>query len=214
VWAVECLNALYTGPLWVTDSWAGSLLTGWLHTASLYPLTGRFRYPCESWASRQKSDVNSRWWETLSDVGRAAVPICTKVVETCSLVLWTRGELKVSYMVDPASSHILPIEWFSVVLDLLAWQFMLPPWWKGDRAVSLRGSKIRNKVSVGEPEEGSLSTNTLASAHTENFDNKLGLLRSLGMSACLPLSIKSRFGTFDYLVDRSIQLSGQQTRFP
>jgi hypothetical protein len=33
------------------------------------------------------------------------------------------------------------------------------------------------------------------------------------MSACLPLSIKSRFGTFDYLVDRSIQLSGQQTRF-
>ena len=64
VWAVECLTALYTGPLWVTDSWAGSLLTGWLHTVSLYPLTGRFRYPCESGASRRKPDVNSRWRET------------------------------------------------------------------------------------------------------------------------------------------------------
>ncbi len=29
-------------------------------------------------------------------------------------------------------------------------------------------------------------------------------------SACLPLSIKSRFGTFNYLVDRSSQLSDQQ----
>jgi len=46
LWAVECLTALYTGPLWVTDSWAESLLTGWLHTVSLYSLTGRFRYPC------------------------------------------------------------------------------------------------------------------------------------------------------------------------
>jgi len=64
VWAVECLTALYTGPLWVIDSWAGSLLTGWLHTVPLYPLTGRFRYPCESGASRRKPDVNSRWRET------------------------------------------------------------------------------------------------------------------------------------------------------
>ncbi len=57
VWAVECLTALYTGPLWVTDSWAGSLLTGWLHTVSLYPLTGRFRYPCESGAINHSEHV-------------------------------------------------------------------------------------------------------------------------------------------------------------
>ena len=93
VWAVECLTALYTGPLWVTDSWAGSLLTGWLHTVSLYPLTGWYCYPCDSPASRRKTDVNSCWQETLSDVGRAMVLICAKAVETCSLILWTRGEL-------------------------------------------------------------------------------------------------------------------------
>jgi len=93
VCAVECLTALYTDPLCVTDSWAGSLLTGWLHTVSLYPLTGRFRYPWESPVSQQKPDVNSRWRVTLSDVGWAAVLICAKAVETCSIVLWTRGEL-------------------------------------------------------------------------------------------------------------------------
>ena len=30
------------------DSGAGGLLSGWLHTAELSPLLGRFRYPCES----------------------------------------------------------------------------------------------------------------------------------------------------------------------
>ena len=89
----ECLTALYTGPLWVTDSWTGSLLMGWLHIVSLYPLNGRFRYPCESRVTRWKPDVNSCWRKTLSDVERAAVPICLKAVETCSLILRTKGEL-------------------------------------------------------------------------------------------------------------------------
>lgn len=52
---------------------------------------------------------------------------------------------------------LLPIERFSEVLGLLAWRFTLPRWWKDDQTVALRGSKSRNKVSVGEPAEGSLS---------------------------------------------------------
>ena len=50
---------------------------------------------------------------------------------------------------------LLPIERFSEVLGLLAWRFTLPRWWKDDQTVALRGSKSRNKVSVGEPAEGS-----------------------------------------------------------
>jgi hypothetical protein len=94
----ECVSS------WVSDSFVhrSSLshcqlgwkpLTGWLHTVSLYPLTGQFRYRCKSGASRRKPDVNSRWRVTLSDVGRAAALICAKAVESCSIVIWTRGEL-------------------------------------------------------------------------------------------------------------------------
>jgi len=79
--------------LTLADRQKDSLLAGWMHMVSLYPLTGWFRYPCESRASRGKPDVNSHWRETLSDVGRAVVLICSKAVETWSLVLWTRGEL-------------------------------------------------------------------------------------------------------------------------
>jgi hypothetical protein len=46
---------------------------------------------------------------------------------------------------------------FSEILDRLAWRFTRSHWWKDDQAVALRGSKIRNKVSVGEPAEVSLS---------------------------------------------------------
>ena len=65
--------------------------------------------------------------------------------------------------VPALSTHrpsLLPIERFSEVLGLLAWRFTLPRWWKDDQTVALRGSKSRNKVSVGEPAEGSLSINT------------------------------------------------------
>jgi hypothetical protein len=39
---------------------------------------------------------------------------------------------------------------------LLAGRFALPSWRKDVQTVALRGSKSRNKVSVGEPAEGSL----------------------------------------------------------
>jgi hypothetical protein len=51
VLVVECLTYLLS-LLLVMDSWAGSLLSGWLHTAELYPPPGRFRCPCESLVSR------------------------------------------------------------------------------------------------------------------------------------------------------------------
>jgi len=80
-----------------------------------------------------------------------------------------------------AVSHIQPFECFSEVLDLLSWRFTLPHWWKDDRAVALRGSKIRNKVSVGEPKEGSLLTDTLA-----RYTQKISIIASgcFGDSRC------------------------------
>ena len=51
---------------------------------------------------------------------------------------------------------LLPIECFSEVLGLLVWQLTLPFEREDDQTVALRGSKSRNKVSVGEPAEGSL----------------------------------------------------------
>jgi len=60
--------------------------------------------------------------------------------------------------VPALSTHrpsLLPTERFSEVLGLLAWWFTLLGWWKEDQTVALRGSKSRNKVSVGEPAEGS-----------------------------------------------------------
>ncbi len=44
--------------LTLADRQKDSLLAGWMHMVSLYPLTGWFRYPCESRASRGKPDVN------------------------------------------------------------------------------------------------------------------------------------------------------------
>ena len=52
---------------------------------------------------------------------------------------------------------LLPIERFSEVLGLFAWRITLPGWREDDQTVAFRGSKSRNKVSVGEPAEGSLS---------------------------------------------------------
>ena len=46
---------------------------------------------------------------------------------------------------------------FSEVLGLFAWRITLPGWREDDQTVAFRGSKSRNKVSVGEPAEGSLS---------------------------------------------------------
>ena len=51
---------------------------------------------------------------------------------------------------------LLPIERFSEVLGLFAWRITLPGWREDDQTVAFRGSKSRNKVSVGEPAEGSL----------------------------------------------------------
>ena len=51
---------------------------------------------------------------------------------------------------------LLPIECFSEVLGLFAWWLTLPSRREDDQTVALRGSKSRNKVSVGEPAEGSL----------------------------------------------------------
>ncbi|MCP4489138.1 MAG: hypothetical protein GY820_17770, partial [Gammaproteobacteria bacterium] len=42
-------------------------------------------------------------------------------------------------------------------LGLFAWRITLPGWREDDQTVAFRGSKSRNKVSVGEPAEGSLS---------------------------------------------------------
>ena len=52
---------------------------------------------------------------------------------------------------------LLPIEHFSEVLGLRAWRVALPGFREDDQTVVFRGSKSRNKVSVGEPAEGSLS---------------------------------------------------------
>ena len=67
------------------------------------------------------------------------------------------------HYVPALSTHcpsLLPIGRFSEVLELLAWWFTLPHWWKYEQTVALRGSKSRNKVSLGEPAEGSLLINT------------------------------------------------------
>ena len=52
---------------------------------------------------------------------------------------------------------LLPIERFSEVLGLFGWLITRPAWREDDQTVAFRGSKSRNKVSVGEPAEGSLS---------------------------------------------------------
>ena len=66
---------------------------------------------------------------------------------------------------------LLPIERFSEVLGLFGRRITLPAWREDDQTVAFRGSKSRNKVSVGEPAEGSLSV-----AHTCVFNtvNPLG----------------------------------------
>ena len=51
---------------------------------------------------------------------------------------------------------LLPIERFSEVLGLFGRRIALPAWREDDQTVAFRGSKSRNKVSVGEPAEGSL----------------------------------------------------------
>src|SRR6201999_3748741 len=54
---------------------------------------------------------------------------------------------------------LLPIEWLSEALGLVqeCWQRQ-SRCWKVGQTWSFRGSKSRNKVSVGEPAEGSLSS--------------------------------------------------------
>ena len=44
---------------------------------------------------------------------------------------------------------------------MLAWRLTLPFKREDDQTVALRGSKSRNKVSVGEPAEGSLEISLL-----------------------------------------------------
>ena len=52
---------------------------------------------------------------------------------------------------------LLPIERFSEVLGLFGSRITLTAWREDDQTVAFRGSKSRNKVSVGEPAEGSLT---------------------------------------------------------
>ena len=77
--------------------------------------------------------------------------------------------MKVSNLLDnsdmflfklPAKS-LLPIERFSEVLGLFGSRITLTAWREDDQTVAFRGSKSRNKVSVGEPAEGSLSVASL-----------------------------------------------------
>ena len=56
---------------------------------------------------------------------------------------------------------LLPIERFSEVLGLFGSRITLTAWREDDQTVAFRGSKSRNKVSVGEPAEGSLSVASL-----------------------------------------------------
>ena len=51
---------------------------------------------------------------------------------------------------------LLPIERFSEVLGLWSWRVTQLGLREDDQTVAFRGSKSRNKVSVGEPAEGSL----------------------------------------------------------
>src|ERR1700742_395898 len=52
---------------------------------------------------------------------------------------------------------LLPIEWLSEVFGLVFGEPETAPYrWEVDQTWSFRGSKSRNKVSVGEPAEGSL----------------------------------------------------------
>ena len=72
--------------------------------------------------------------------------------------------------------------------DCLPWRITLPAWREDDQTVAFRGSKSRNKVSVGEPAEGSLSV-----AHTcvliRLTPREVTCLTAclLGASACLPV---------------------------
>jgi hypothetical protein len=52
---------------------------------------------------------------------------------------------------------LLPIEWISELYRLIMIKACLFCSWKVDQTCSFRGSKSRNKVSVGEPAEGSLT---------------------------------------------------------
>ena len=76
---------------------------------------------------------------------------------------------------------LLPIERFSEVLGLFAWRITLPGWREDDQTVAFRGSKSRNKVSVGEPAEGSLS-NSFSSESSLKKPRAL-LPRVFGLSA-------------------------------
>ena len=84
---------------------------------------------------------------------------------------------------------LLPIECFSEVLGLPSWRLTLPRWRKDDQTVALRGSKSRNKVSVGEPAEGSLQEFGPPCLNTLFFPGLVGCReappspRTLGLSA-------------------------------
>ena len=62
---------------------------------------------------------------------------------------------------------LLPIEWFSEIFGLESgsWQQQLDCW-EVDQTWSFRGSKSRNKVSVGEPAEGSLTNHNSSLWHS------------------------------------------------
>ena len=64
---------------------------------------------------------------------------------------------------------LLPIERFSEVLGLFGSRITLTAWREDDQTVAFRGSKSRNKVSVGEPAEGSL-TNPILPALAVSLD--------------------------------------------
>ena len=70
-----------------------------------------------------------------------------------------------------------------------SWRLTLPRWRKDDQTVALRGSKSRNKVSVGEPAEGSLQEFGPPCLNTLFFSGLVGCReappspRTLGLSA-------------------------------
>ena len=80
---------------------------------------------------------------------------------------------------------------------MLAGRFALPSWRKDVQTVALRGSKSRNKVSVGEPAEGSLkvlvasqlkclNNSGVVFPFTRKFEPWTRGLSALGRASCLP----------------------------
>ena len=77
-----------------------------------------------------------------------------------------------------------------------SWRLTLPRWRKDDQTVALRGSKSRNKVSVGEPAEGSLQEFGPPCLNTLFFSGLVGCLLGAALSQdprpCLPCGCLGR----------------------